>query len=331
MDTIGASRTHLDGDRDSLLRRYCAVRAQTERLAAPLSPEDQTVQSMGDVSPTKWHRAHTSWFFENFLLIAFKPRYREYHPIYGYLFNSYYEGAGARHPRPERGLLSRPSVAEVARYRAHVDRAMEGLIAEAGTATWGEIVPLLELGLNHEEQHQELILMDIKHVLSLNPLDPAYADRPLPRRHTGMPLTFLGIDGGLSEIGHGGGNRFAFDNEGPRHKVWLEPYRIGTRLAANTLPSSRRADIASRNYGCPKVGRRSSAKVGRHRFIGGATRRRGRSSPLRAADRWCPRSRCATSVTTKRMPSRAGQANACRPRPNGRLQRPWSIYRSRGT
>src|SRR5690242_2923812 len=165
-------------DADALNDRYEEVRAHTEQLAAPLSPEDQTVQSMADVSPTKWHRAHVTWFFENFILVPFDSGYRVHEPAYGYLFNSYYEGAGPRHPRPARGMLSRPSVADIARYRAHVDEAMTALVASAGRAAWQRIAPLFDLGLHHEEQHQELILMDIKHVLSLNPLDPVYAPAP---------------------------------------------------------------------------------------------------------------------------------------------------------
>jgi ergothioneine biosynthesis protein EgtB len=231
MDSIEPTAARLQGDRGTFLRRYQRVRGQTEALAAPLSPEDQTIQSMGDVSPTKWHRAHTSWFFENFLLAPFLPEYHEFHPRYGYLFNSYYEGAGARHPRPDRGLLSRPSIAEIAQYRAHVDRAIEELVLSAGAENWQSITPLLELGLNHEEQHQELILMDIKHVLSLNPLDPPYLSHPPTATGAATTsLAFTSFEGGLCEIGFGG-TGFAFDNEGPRHKVWLEPFRLGSRLA----------------------------------------------------------------------------------------------------
>ena len=211
------------------VERYVAVRRLTESLAAPLSAEDQTIQSMPDASPTKWHRAHTTWFFETFVLRPHLPSYREFHPAYGYLFNSYYEAVGPRHPRPERGLLSRPSKAEIAAYRAHVDAAMERLVATASVELWLEIAPLFELGLNHEEQHQELILMDIKHALSMNPLQPAYAaPRPLERR-AAPPLSFVELQGGLAEIGHAGAD-FAFDNEGPRHKVFVAPFRLASRL-----------------------------------------------------------------------------------------------------
>jgi len=210
-------------------QRYVAVRRLTEALAAPLSAEDQAIQSMPDASPTKWHRAHTTWFFETFMLRPHAPGYRDFHPAYGFLFNSYYEAVGPRHPRPERGLLSRPGQAEIAAYRAHVDAAMERLIAGASETLWQAIAPLFELGLNHEEQHQELILMDIKHALSMNPLQPAYATpRPLERR-AAASASFVAFPGGLAEIGHAGAD-FAFDNEGPRHKVFVAPFRLASRL-----------------------------------------------------------------------------------------------------
>lgn len=231
MDAMARRAADLDGGRETALDRYRTVRARTEALAAPLSPEDQTVQSMADVSPTKWHRAHVTWFFENFILTPFAAGYRAHDPAFGYLFNSYYEGVGPRHPRPARGMLSRPSVAEIAAYRAHVDAAMADLVASAGAAAWRDIAPLFELGLNHEEQHQELILMDIKHVLSLNPLDPVYAPAaPTARHNAASDLQFVPFDGGLRQIGHDGAG-FAFDNEGPRHKLWLEPFKLASRLA----------------------------------------------------------------------------------------------------
>jgi ergothioneine biosynthesis protein EgtB len=217
------------GDRSAVLRRYRTIRDWTEALAAPLSAEDQTVQSMPDVSPTKWHRAHTSWFFETFLLQPYAREYAVFAPAYAYLFNSYYEAVGPRHPRPERGFLSRPGIAEIARYRAHVDAAMARLISNGDDASWSAIAERIELGLQHEQQHQELILMDIKHVLSLNPLEPVYqaASPRQPREPT--PLAWRDFEGGLRRIGHEGAG-FAFDNEGPRHKVWLEPFRLARRL-----------------------------------------------------------------------------------------------------
>ena len=214
-------------ERASLAHRYAAIRDATEALAAPLSAEDQTVQSMPDVSPTKWHRAHTTWFFETFLLSPHLPGYQPFHPAYGYLFNSYYEAVGPRHPRPERGLLSRPGIAEIADYRAHVDAAMGELLAADGSGD--RVAALVELGLHHEQQHQELLLMDIKHVLSLNPLQPAYHAAATPAPSDAPPLSWCEVAGGLRQIGHGGAG-FAFDNETPRHKVWLEPFRLASRL-----------------------------------------------------------------------------------------------------
>jgi ergothioneine biosynthesis protein EgtB len=224
MRSISREPAPVERAREDLSRRYGEVRRRTAALAAPLSPEDQTIQSMADVSPTKWHLAHTSWFFETFLLQPFLPRYRAFDRDYGYLFNSYYEAVGARHPRPERGLLSRPGVAEIARYRAHIDEAMGRLM----TRLDHRVAPLVELGLHHEEQHQELILMDIKHVLSLNPLRPAYRPAPCSAGAPAPASAWADFAGGLRQIGHDG-DGFAFDNEGPRHKVWIEPFRLATR------------------------------------------------------------------------------------------------------
>ena len=212
--------------------RFAAIRQESEGIAANLSPEDQAIQSMPDVSPTKWHLAHTSWFFETFILSPFDPAYRVFDPDFAYLFNSYYEAVGPRHPRPHRGLLSRPTVDAVGAYRDHVTTAMLRLIEAAGEAVWPEIGPLIELGLNHEQQHQELILMDIKHVFSVNPLLPAYqAPRPHALPAAAAALAWAEFTGGLEEIGHTGSG-FAFDNEGPRHKIWLEPFRLACRPVA---------------------------------------------------------------------------------------------------
>ncbi|HXQ44806.1 MAG TPA: ergothioneine biosynthesis protein EgtB [Acidimicrobiales bacterium] len=207
---------------DLLGWRYGEVRATTEILSAPLTPEDQTVQSMPDVSPTKWHRAHTSWFFETFLLEPSLTGYRSFHPAFAYLFNSYYEGVGARYPRPRRGVVSRPGVAEVAEYRAHVDEAMTRLLAGGLASDTGDLV---ELGLHHEQQHQELLLMDIKHVLSCNPLQPAYATVTVAEPSTAPAPRWIEHPGGLVEVGHDGAG-FAFDNESPRHRVHLEPFSL---------------------------------------------------------------------------------------------------------
>ncbi|MDI1284469.1 MAG: ergothioneine biosynthesis protein EgtB [Reyranella sp.] len=205
--------------------RFQAVRRQTERLAAPLSAEDQTVQSMPDASPTKWHLAHTTWFFETFVLGPHAPGYRAFDPAFEYLFNSYYEAVGPRHPRPQRGLLSRPGVEEIMAYRRHVTDAMTDLLGRGAA----NVADLVKLGLHHEQQHQELILMDAKHMLSLNPLRPAYRAAP-PQAVTSEapPLAWSAFEGGLTEVGHDG-QGFAFDNEGPRHRVWLDPFALASR------------------------------------------------------------------------------------------------------
>ncbi len=208
-------------------QRYLEVRGLTEELAAPLSAEDQTVQSMPDVSPTKWHRAHVTWFFETFVLKTALSGYLEYHPSFSYLFNSYYEAVGERYPRPGRGLVSRPGVAEVTTYRAHVDEHMTRLLDRGldERATF-----LFELGLQHEQQHQELLLMDIKHVLSMSPLDPVYrAGAALPGRPSRTPTRWVSHPGGETALGHAGGD-FAFDNEGPRHLVHLAPFELADRV-----------------------------------------------------------------------------------------------------
>jgi ergothioneine biosynthesis protein EgtB len=193
-------------------------------LCAPLAIEDYGLQAMADASPAKWHLAHTTWFFETFLLKPYLPGYSPFHPRYEYLFNSYYEAIGPQFPRPERGLLSRPTVEEVYRYRAHVDAAIGALIEHAPAAQWPEIRARLELGCHHEEQHQELLLTDTKYNLSVNPLRPAYrADLPAPSGGS-PPLAWIGHPGGVQRIGHEG-EGFAFDNESPRHRVYLGPTR----------------------------------------------------------------------------------------------------------
>jgi ergothioneine biosynthesis protein EgtB len=214
-------------DRFAERERFRAIRGESEALAATLTPEDQAIQSMPDVSPTKWHLAHTSWFFETFILGPLDPAYRPFDPAFAYLFNSYYEAVGPRHPRPQRGLLSRPTADTVAAYRDHVTAAMLRLIENGGEAAWRAAAPLLELGLHHEQQHQELILMDIKHVFSMNPLLPAYQAPQPHEAAAGAPRRWAEFAAGLRVIGHRGGG-FAFDNEGPPHKVWLEPFRLAS-------------------------------------------------------------------------------------------------------
>ena len=205
---------------------YSSVRALTEVLAAPLSAEDQTVQSMPDASPTKWHRAHTTWFFETFVLAPHLQGYEHHDRGDDFLFNSYYEAVGDRHPRHQRGVVSRPGAAEVGRYRSHVDAAMEQLLDAP------VVSGLVELGLHHEQQHQELLLMDIKHALSMNPLGPSYGELPAPLVGPTRPLGWLPHQGGVFEVGHRPGS-FAFDNESPRHEVLVSPFEIADRLVTS--------------------------------------------------------------------------------------------------
>lgn len=211
---------------------YREIRQLSEQLCHSLTTEDHVIQSMPDVSPPKWHLAHTTWFFETFLLLPYLAGYKVFHPRFGYLFNSYYEAVGERHPRPQRGLLSRPTAAEVYDYRSYIDESMQVLLKEhAGNP---ELESLVVLGLHHEQQHQELLLTDIKHILALNPLRPAYrTDLPVVSSSpTATKERWLDYPGGLYSIGHGD-KEFAFDNEGPRHPVYLEDYWLTSRLVTN--------------------------------------------------------------------------------------------------
>lgn len=226
---IETARAAPDGAAEPLLQQYEAVRRCSETLAAPLSAEDQQVQSMPDASPAKWHLAHTTWFFETFLLKERLQGYRPFDADFAFLFNSYYEGIGPRHARPQRGLLTRPPLQEVMDYRRHVDAAMARVAADAPDEA---VAPLIALGLNHEQQHQELLLMDIKHAFSCNPLHPAYAPAAAAALRQAAPLRWVGVDGGIREIGHDG-DGFAFDNEAPRHEVMLRDFRIASRLVTN--------------------------------------------------------------------------------------------------
>jgi ergothioneine biosynthesis protein EgtB len=212
-----------------LTEKFLGVRDVTEQLASRLTAEDQVAQSMPDASPTKWHRGHTSWFFEEFILGGLEG-YSVFDPTYRYLFNSYYEAVGPRQPRPQRGLITRPGVGAVSRYRQHVEEALADLL-RAGRATDSQL-GLVELGCHHEQQHQELLLMDAKHLLSGNPFDPVYVDREPESDVRATPLTWRSVEGGLVEIGHDGAG-FAFDNEGPRHAVYLEPFEIAERAVTN--------------------------------------------------------------------------------------------------
>jgi ergothioneine biosynthesis protein EgtB len=216
----------------SAVSRYDTVRGLTEQLCCPLVTEDYVVQSMPEVSPTKWHLAHTSWFFETFLLKPHANGYVEFDPHFGYLFNSYYNAIGDRHCRQNRGQLSRPTVEDIYAYRTHVDRHMRNLLANADACPSDTLAVLLEIGLHHEQQHQELMLTDIKHVFWVNPMRPAYAPPRPARKSQNGEMRWVGIEGGLREIGHDG-KGFAFDNEGPRHRVYGAPFELASRLVTN--------------------------------------------------------------------------------------------------
>jgi ergothioneine biosynthesis protein EgtB len=225
-------------------RRYERVRSRTEALVAALSPEDQCLQSMPDASPAKWHRAHTTWFFEEFVLLPFLRGYRAFDPAFRYLFNSYYESVGERHPRPMRGLLSRPSSDQVTAYRRHVDAGVGRLPTELPS----DIADRLELGLQHEEQHQELLVVDMLHAFAQHPDCPAVL--PEWREPSGAPgaAQRVPIKGGLTSIGHRG-EGFAFDNEQPCHEVYLAPFQLCSHLVCNREMQAFIADDGYRTAG----------------------------------------------------------------------------------
>jgi ergothioneine biosynthesis protein EgtB len=233
----------------SLADRYAAVRHQTATLAAPLETEDYVVSSMPDVSPTKWHLAHTSWFFETFVLAPFDERYVTPNPKYAFLFNSYYVQAGERHCRAQRGLVTRPTVAEVFAYRAHVDAAMTSLIDHIAGDAAHPAYAVIELGLHHEQQHQELLLTDIKHVFWTNPMRPAYSPRPRGDRQNVESAGWKHIAAGIHRIGHDGGG-FSFDNESPSHRVFVDDFKIADRLVTN---GDYLAFIEDRGYHRPEL------------------------------------------------------------------------------
>jgi ergothioneine biosynthesis protein EgtB len=223
--------THISTE--ALLSAYKEVRRRTLVLARPLSEEDCCVQSMPDASPIKWHIAHTTWFFETFLLERFERNFTPYHPAFRVLFNSYYNGVGEKHPRPQRGLLTRPSLGDVLAYRRKVDERMAILLAQSDDVP--ELPALLEMGLHHEQQHQELMLTDVKHLLSMNPLGPAYSSAPLAyAENTGhaAPLAWQAYDAAMVHVGHAG-KSFCFDNETPRHRQFVEAFSLASRLTTN--------------------------------------------------------------------------------------------------
>jgi ergothioneine biosynthesis protein EgtB len=221
-----------DGAAAAFALRLLTVRRATEALTRGLSAEDCALQSMPDASPVKWHLAHTTWFFEQFVLGPHAPGYRPFRVEFGYLFNSYYEAVGPRHPRPQRGLLSRPSLDEVFAYRAHVDAALEAFIASG--AVPAPLWSVLELGLHHEQQHQELILTDLAHLFSVSPLAPAWrASLPPAGRAPAVPATWLDVPEGVHTLGHAVSEGFAFDNEGPAHRVFVEAAQVASRPVSN--------------------------------------------------------------------------------------------------
>jgi ergothioneine biosynthesis protein EgtB len=213
----------------ALSARYRQVRAQTETLAAPLSAEDQMVQSCFEASPVKWHRAHSTWFFETFILAPHSAAYRVFDERFRFFFNSYYNDVGERPERTTRGMMARPSAEQVTHYREHVDAAMERLLRSADDP---QLLALVELGLNHEQQHQELIVTDIKHAFWTNPLHPQYWPAPATSDSAAPEMRWREYEGGVVEVGHAG-EGFAFDNESPRHRVFLEPYLLPSRLVTN--------------------------------------------------------------------------------------------------
>ena len=216
----------------TLLADYRAVRRQTEALVEPLEPEDFVVQSMPDASPAKWHLAHTAWFFETFVLAQAIPAYRPRYPQYNYLFNSYYNAVGERISRDRRGLMSRPSIGEVQRYRQEVDTLMEDWLAAADEAAVAALAPVIEIGLHHEQQHQELILTDLKHAFAGNPLRPIYRDREPTPATPAVPPTWTEHAEGVRWVGHAGPG-YSFDNEGPRHRQFVGAFRLADRLTTN--------------------------------------------------------------------------------------------------
>ncbi|MBX3627264.1 MAG: ergothioneine biosynthesis protein EgtB [Rhizobacter sp.] len=215
-------------DAHALNAAYRAVRAHTDALAAPLSAEDASAQSMPDASPAKWHLAHTTWFFETFVLERFEPGFVPHAAAYRVLFNSYYNAVGDKHPRPQRGLLTRPSLDEVRAYRAAVDRRVLALLPRLPQ----DALQLVELGLHHEQQHQELLLTDVLHLFSCHPLKPAYRAAESGASAPASPLQWHTFEEGVVQIGHDGAG-FAFDNESPRHRVYLPRYEIASRLVTN--------------------------------------------------------------------------------------------------
>jgi ergothioneine biosynthesis protein EgtB len=212
---------------------YLSIRQHSEQICGPLAVEDYALQAMASTSPAKWHLAHTTWFFETFILRPYSPGYVVFHPRFEYLFNSYYNAVGRQFPRNQRGLLSRPTVDEIYQYRRHVDEAVYQLLDTMPSRSAGEVMARLELGCHHEQQHQELLHTDLKYCLFQNPMHPAYSDKPLPLSGPLQPINWQTFDGQLQQIGHDIENGFCFDNELPRHPQYVAGFRIADRLASN--------------------------------------------------------------------------------------------------
>jgi ergothioneine biosynthesis protein EgtB len=219
-------------ERSTLVAQFKVVRQFTDELCKPLETEDYVIQSMPDVSPTKWHLGHTSWFFEAFVLSKAVKDYSSIHPLYTYLFNSYYVQIGERWHRPHRGILSRPTVKDIFIYRKYVDEKIQDFLETCDDKLYEEFAPIIEIGLNHEQQHQELLLTDIKHVLSLNPLNPVYSEREVKSSSNVPEIKWIDFEEGIAEIGHSG-KGFHYDNETPRHKEFVKSFQLADRLITN--------------------------------------------------------------------------------------------------
>ncbi len=260
----------------SLAERYQIVRQNTMDLARNLSDADATVQSMEDASPAKWHLAHTTWFFETLILKPHSADYQVFDPAYNFLFNSYYDAIGERHPRPQRGMLTRPTLKEVFQYRAYVDQRVDELLEETCAE---EILRLFELGLNHEQQHQELFLTDILHLFAQNPLKPAFkAPEPIEvKNHSVASLQWQPFTGGVVEVGHDG-EGFAFDCEAPQHKVYVEDFALADRAITtqNGVRLWLTAGMKIHSSGFPMAGRLHRRRAGRPRFTGSSLMKPGK-------------------------------------------------------
>ena len=260
----------VDEARGAWVQAFRSVRAETEARAAPLSAEDQIVQSMADASPTKWHRAHVTWFFEQFLLVPHDPSYKIFDQRFPFLFNSYYVAAGPRHARPQRGLITRPNGEDVTAYRAHVDAAVERLIEQVSPAEAARVFEIVEIGLHHEQQHQELLITDILHAFAQNPTDPVYDANWQAPRVTQGPRGYVDVPAGVHSVG-ADGNSFCFDNETPLHDELIPHVRIARHLVTNANGSSSLRTAATRRprSGSRMGGRPYRQRAGRRPAIGG--------------------------------------------------------------